>query len=81
MNKTNFNVFTRGIKIVALALITVAILLVAIVGLLVVTRLAGYLAVLTFIASVFMLVVAVMLLFAQGVIGMPQTKGAGDEND
>ena len=81
MNKTDLRILTRGIKLVGLGLLTVIDLLIAIRGLILVAQLSGYLAVVVFIASVVALVVAFILLLAQGIVGMPQTKGKGDSNE
>ena len=68
INKKDVRVVARGIRRTILALLTAATLGASMLGFYTVSIVSGYMAVLLFFASVLGIVVAVMLLYAQGII-------------
>ncbi len=67
MNKTDAKILKRGLKRVGIAVLTTSIFVSSVVGLIVTATAPGYLAVLLFLLSVAGLLVAFILLYAQGI--------------
>lgn len=74
MNKNDARVLTRGLKRTLLALLTAAMLAIAVTGLITVAKAQGYLAVALFLASVLALIASLILLYSQGIIRV-ESKG------
>ena len=84
MNKTDVKILKRGLKRVALALLTTATFLLGMIGLVGVALVKGYLAVLLFLISLVVLAIAFCLLYAHGVnrhIECEESEGEKNEHD
>ena len=79
MNKTDFYIFKRGCKRMAISMLTAAFFILSIWGFIVTATAPGYLAVLTFLASVIWLGMAVFFLYVQGIVHSKRTESKGEE--
>ena len=67
MNKNDGRIVTRGLKRTVLALLTVALFTLGVIGLILTASTPGYLAVLMFLVSIVEMLIALVLLYAQGI--------------
>ena len=67
MSKTDEKILRRGLKRMALALLTTALFAIAVAGLVTVAFVSGYWAVLLFFVSLYVMAIALSLLYAQGI--------------
>ena len=81
MNKSDAKTIMRGLRRVAVALITAATFVTAISGFIAVGFTRGYLAVLLFLASLVILGIAFILLYAQGIGPKTYTESKGEKNE
>lgn len=81
MNKSDAKTIMRGLRRVAVALITAATFVTAIAGFIAVGFTRGYLAVLLFLASLMILGIAFILLYAQGIGPKTYTESKGEKNE
>lgn len=77
-NKTDVDVLKRGLKRVVVALVMAATFVIAVLGFIVTAIAPGYLAVILFLASILMLVMAFALLYAQGINRRIHTESQGE---
>ena len=77
-NKTDVDVLKRGLKRVVVALVMAATFVIAVLGFIVTAIAPGYLAVILFLASILMLVMAFALLYAQGINRRRSTESKGE---
>lgn len=77
-NKTDVDVLKRGLKRVVVALVMAATFVIAVLGFVVTAIAPGYLAVILFLASILMLVMAFALLYAQGINRRIHTESQGE---
>lgn len=78
MNKTDAKILKRGLKRVGVAILTTAIFVSSVVGLIVTATAPGYLAVLLFLLSIAGLLAAFVLLYAQGINRRIIKEGKGE---
>lgn len=78
MNKTDAKILKRGLKRVGVAILTTAIFVSSVVGLIVTATAPGYLAVLLFLLSIAGLLSAFVLLYAQGINRRISKESAGE---
>jgi hypothetical protein len=74
VNKDDARVLVRGLKRTLLALLTAAMLALAVIGLITVAKVPGYQAVVLFFTSILALIASFVLLYAQGIIRV-ESKG------
>lgn len=80
MNKTDLKILAIGLRRVAIALLTTITFAAAIIGFVTAAFLKGYLAVLLFVASILILIVAYGLLYAQGIGPHTYTESKGEKD-
>lgn len=78
MNKTDVKILMRGLKRVGVAILTAAIFVSSVVGLIVTATAPGYLAVLLFLLSIAGLLATFILLYAQGINRRIIKEGKGE---
>ena len=78
MNKTDVKILMRGLKRVGVAILTTAIFVSSVVGLIVTATAPGYLAVLLFLLSIAGLLASFVLLYAQGINRRIIKEGKGE---
>lgn len=78
MNKTDVEILKRGLKRMGLALLTAALFVISVASLIKVATAPGYLAVLLFILALVELVMAITLLYAQGLSPKMRNESQGD---
>ena len=78
MNKADAKILKRGLKRVGVAILTTAIFVSSVVGLIVTATAPGYLAVLLFLLSIAGLLAAFVLLYAQGINRRIIKEGKGE---
>ena len=78
MNKTDVKILMRGLKRVGVAILTTAIFVSSVVGLIVTATAPGYLAVLLFLLSIAGLLATFILLYAQGINRRIIKEGKGE---
>ena len=81
MNKTDIKTLKRGLRRVAVALITALAFVMAIIGIIAVASVKGYLAVLLFLASLVELGIAFTLLYSLGIGPKTYTESKGEKNE
>lgn len=81
MTKSKFKTIKRGLHRVAVALITAATFVLAILGFIAVAFTKGYLSVLLFLVSLVVLGIAFILLYAQGIGPKTFTERVGEKNE
>lgn len=79
MNKTDAIILKRGLRHVAIALLTTATFAVAIAGLIFTAIAPGYVAVILFVVSLLVLAIALIMLYAQGIPAGAYEESKGDE--
>lgn len=79
MNKSDINTFKRGFRRTVLALLTAAFFVLGVCGLIKTASVPGYLAVITFIASLASMFASLVCMFAQGVTITGKTESGDDE--
>ena len=79
MNKTDAKILKRGLKRTGLALLTVVLFAISVLGFIRVATAPGYLAVLLFILSVIWLGMTFILLYAQGIIQKWPKESQGED--
>ena len=80
MSKTNGKILKRGLKRIALALLTTASFVLAVAGFIGVAFVPGYLAVLLFLVSVFVLAIAFTMLYGYGMNNQPRYERKDENN-
>lgn len=78
MNKTDVNILKRGLKRVALALLTATTFVIALVGFVVTGFATGYLAVMLFFVSALVLAIAYCLLYGHGMNHQVKAESKGE---
>ena len=78
MNKTDFNIFKRGCKRMVVSILTAAFFVLSVWGFCSTATAPGYLAVLLFLASVLWAGMAIVLLYAQGILPTKRARRKGD---
>lgn len=78
MNKTDVNALKRGLRRMAIALLTVVTFAISLLGFISVAMVSGYLAVLLFIVSVFAAGFSFILLYAQGIVRQKSEESQGE---
>ena len=78
MNKTDVEILKRGLRRMGLALLTTAMFAISVLGFFAVATAPGYLAVLMFIGSVFAMMAAITLLYAQGLTTKVRKESVGE---
>ena len=81
MNKTDVNALKRGLRRMAVALLTVVTFAISLLGFITVAMVSGYLAVLAFFVSVFAAGFSVVLLYAQGTVRKKPAESQGETNE
>ena len=81
MTKSKLKTIKKGLHRVAVALITAATFVIAILGFIAVAFTKGYLSVLLFLVSLVVLGLAVILLYAQGIGPRTFTESEGKKNE
>ena len=81
MSKTDVKILKRGLKRVAIALLTTLSFLVAVAGFIAVAFVPGYLAVLLFLVSVMVSAIAYVLLYGHGMNLQVSGESKGEKNE
>jgi uncharacterized membrane protein len=79
MNKTDVKVLKRGLRRMGLAILTVATFLIAVAGFIATALATGYLAVLLFLVSLFVLAIAYCMLYGYGMDPKTSAENVGDD--
>ena len=78
VTSSDTGVVARGLKRTILALLTAALFVISVIGFITVARATGYLAVLLFFASIFLLIGSFTLLYAQGIVPKMTQESKGE---
>ena len=78
MSKSDVKTFKRGLKRMALAVVTAALFATSVFCFIKVATTVGYLAILLFFLAIVAMGMSLLLLYAQGIISGPDTESKGD---
>lgn len=78
MSKTDVKILKRGLRRMGLAILTVATFLIAVAGFIATAFATGYLAVLLFFVSLFVLAIAYCMLYGYGMTPKTHVESKGD---